>query len=77
MTVSYKWFKGAEMLPIEGERTMLPARLGPKQAANIDVRVVAPNQPGDFSLRITMVQEGVAWFMGKSNQFLDLPVSVN
>ena len=76
VTVSYKWFKGAEMLPIEGERTMLPARLGPKQAASVDVRVVAPNQPGEFSLRVTLVQEGVAWFMGKSNQFLEVPTSV-
>jgi hypothetical protein len=76
VNVSYKWFKGADMLPIEGERTVLPAPIGPKQAANVDVRVIAPNEPGDYALRITLVQEAVTWFMTKSNTFLALPVTV-
>jgi hypothetical protein len=76
VNVSYKWFKGTEMLPIEGERTGLPAPIRPKQAADVDVRVIAPNEPGDYALRITLVQEAVAWFMIKSNTFLELTVTV-
>jgi hypothetical protein len=76
VTISYKWFNGGQMLPIEGERTGLPAAVTPNQAVNADVRVVAPNQTGTFDLRITLVQEGVAWFMTKSNTFLQLPVTV-
>jgi hypothetical protein len=46
VNISYKWFKGAEMLPIEGGRTPLPLAVRPKQAVNVDVRMIAPNEPG-------------------------------
>jgi len=76
VTISYKWFKDGQMLPIEGERTMLPSAVAPNQTVNADVRVVAPNQTGNFELRITLIQEGVTWFMTKSNTFLPLQVTV-
>jgi len=76
VNVSYKWFNGATMLPVEGERTPLPGPVGPDQSVNVDVRVVAPNQLGNFALRISLVQEAVAWFMLKSNTFLELPATV-
>ncbi len=77
MTISYKWFQNGRMLPIEGERTLLPAALGPNQAADANVRVVAPAAAGAYALRLTLVQEAVAWFMLKSNTYLELPVTVN
>ena len=76
VTISYKWYKAGAMLPIEGERTVLPSPLGPNQAVEVPVRVLAPDQTGGFALRVTLVQEGVAWFMLKSNTFLELPVTV-
>jgi len=76
VTASYKWFDGTSMLPIEGERTTLPGSVAPDKAVNVDLRVVAPNQPGSLALRITLVQEAVAWFLTKSNTFLELPVTV-
>lgn len=78
VNVSYKWLDGAaKLLPIEGERTPLPGPVPAGHAVNVDVRVIAPGQPGQFALRITLVQEGVAWFMMKSDTFLELPVTVN
>jgi Ig-like domain-containing protein len=76
ITISYKWYKGEEMLPIEGERTVFPAPLGPNQAVNVDVRLVAPQQPGEYTVRFTLVQEAVAWFMTKSNTFLKVAAVV-
>jgi hypothetical protein len=76
VTVSYKWFLKNNMLPIEGERTVLPKPIGPKQSADVTVHVIAPGQPGKYELRVTLVQEGVAWFMTKSNTYLALPVTV-
>ena len=64
------------MLGIEGERTALTSPIGPQQAIDLDVRVVAPAQPGKYALRITLVQEAVTWFMIKSNTFLEIPVTV-
>jgi len=55
---------------------MLPSAVAPNQTVNADVRVVAPNQTGNFELRITLIQEGVTWFMTKSNTFLPLQVTV-
>jgi hypothetical protein len=76
VAVSYKWFRDGQMLVIEGERTALPSAIGPNQAADVDVRVIAPPDPGKYGLRLTLVQEAVAWFMLKSNTFLELPVTV-
>jgi hypothetical protein len=77
VNVSYKWFLNGKMLPIEGERTALPKPLGPKASADLTAHVVAPAQPGKYELRVTLVQEGVTWFMTKSNTYLALPVAVH
>jgi hypothetical protein len=76
VTASYKWFQDGKMLPIEGERTPLPKPISPKTSADIILHVAAPGQPGKYELRVTLVQEGVAWFMTKSNTYLAVPVSV-
>jgi len=76
VTISYKWFQDGSMLPIEGERTVLPGPIGPNLSADASVRVVAPDRTGSFALRVTLVQEAVAWFMLKSNTFLELPVTI-
>jgi hypothetical protein len=76
VTVSYKWYQNGNMLPIEGERTVFPGVIGPHGAANVDVRVVAPDKPGNYVVRVTLVQEGVAWFLLKSNTYLELPAVV-
>jgi len=76
VNVSYKWYKDGQMMRIEGERTALPSAIGPKQAIDAEVRVVAPLDPGEYALRITLVQEAVAWFMMNSHTFLALPVTI-
>ena len=76
VTISYKWFLNGKMLPIEGERTVFPGTIGPNQAANVDARVVAPDKAGTYEVRLTLVQEGVEWFMLKSNTYLGLPAVV-
>jgi hypothetical protein len=40
------------------------------------VHIVAPSQPGKYELRITLVREGVTWFMTKSNTYLSVRVAV-
>lgn len=55
---------------------MLPGVVAPNQAVNVNVRVVAPEKPGEYTVRITLVQEAVTWFMTKSNTYLELPATV-
>jgi hypothetical protein len=77
ITISYKWFDNEKMLPIEGERTSLPAPLPPGQSTNVQVKVVAPQSSGRFVLKICLVQEGVTWFMTAGAKPLELPATVH
>ena len=77
ITVSYKWFTGGQMLAIEGARTVLPHAINPHETVSVNAKVVAPDQAGSYALRISLVQEGVAWFMLKGGASLDLPATVN
>jgi hypothetical protein len=74
--ISYKWFDHGVMLPIEGERTRLPRPLKPGESVQVQVKVVAPEKTGDIALRVSLVQEGVAWFMSAGARPLELPVTV-
>ncbi len=72
VTVSYKWFQGPTMLPSEGERTLLPQPHGPGDQESFTVRVRVPDQTGDLRVKISLVQEGVAWFIMKGATPLEL-----
>ncbi len=76
VAVSYKWFDHGTMLPIEGERTRLPGALKPGDSLHMQVKVVAPGTTGDLVLKVSLVQEGVAWFMLAGARPLELPVTV-
>jgi hypothetical protein len=63
VTLSYRWIQNDEVLSsIEGQRTLLPQVLKPGQSLSTQVQVIAPQMPGQFSLGLSMVQEGVTWF---------------
>ena len=70
LNVSYKWLLDGKMLPIEGERTPLPKPISPKTSQEMTVHVVAPGQAGKYELRVTLVQEGVTWFMTRATPTL-------
>jgi len=76
VTLSYKWFKDGRMLPIEGERTLLPEALLPGATTSLSARVVAPPEPGSYTLRFSLVQEGVIWFMSAGDRTLDVPANI-
>ena len=76
VTVSYKWFDNGAMLPIEGDRTMLPANLPPGASVTLAVKGSAPTSGENLVIKVTMVQEGVAWFMIKGSAPLELPVKI-
>jgi hypothetical protein len=76
ITISYKWFDRGRMLPIEGERTLLPGMLKPGESVDVNVNVVAPGTTGDLVLKISLVQEGVVWFMNAGAKPLELPVTI-
>jgi hypothetical protein len=58
--VSYRWVAGSAA--VEGERTRLPQSIAPSTRVDCFLGVRAPTAPGVYELRVTLVQEGVAWF---------------
>jgi hypothetical protein len=59
-----------------GIRTPLPHDLPPGESVALTATIQAPAQAGDFTLRLTMVREGVAWFEDRGGRPLDIPVTV-
>jgi SAM-dependent methyltransferase len=67
--LSYHWLgTGGQYVTFGGERTrLLPdARRGSSMAYALNV--VSPNTPGEYILRVTLVQERVRWFDQSPNQ---------
>lgn len=76
VVVSYTWFDNGVMLPPESERTPLPVKVPPGGSIMVTVKGKAPQKGQKLLLRITLVQEGVAWFMVNGARSLEIPVEM-
>jgi hypothetical protein len=61
----------------EGNRATLEADLAPGAAAELLLKVRAPDKAGDYDLHLDLVHEGFAWFGGKNNPELVVPLKVS
>ena len=77
VTWSYVWEQDGHYVPIEGRRTALLEDLPSGRSQTLNASIMAPPVPGMYTLRLTMVQERIAWFYGKGGKTFDLPVVVN
>jgi hypothetical protein len=75
--ISYKWYEQGKILPIEGERTAFPGTLKPGEWISLPVKIVAPSTGHNLVVRVTLVQEGVQWFMNAGAKPLELPVTLH
>jgi hypothetical protein len=65
--LSYQFLdEGSKPLAMEGERTPLPQDLKPGESIELSAVLKAPDNPGNYTVRFDMVQEGVAWFGWKN-----------
>ena len=76
ITLSYRWFENGKMLPIEGNRSVLPRPVKPNEQETVNAKVTSPQSGTDLTLRFSLVQEGIAWFFSKGGQTLDIPTRV-
>jgi hypothetical protein len=60
---SYRWMSrlARRRLAREGDRTPLLRALDPAQKGTYRMKVTAPDRPGKYRLRATLVQEGIRW----------------
>ena len=77
VVLSYHW-KGdtGRYVVYEGLRTPLLHDVDPKQTIEITGKLTVPRQPGCFTLELSLVQEGVAWFHDRGVEPLRLQVSL-
>jgi glycosyltransferase involved in cell wall biosynthesis len=64
--LSYRWFRddASEVVGSEALRTALRPALCPLENASYAMPIAAPDEPGRYRLRVTLVQELVRWFDG-------------
>jgi hypothetical protein len=62
--LAYHWIEKSsrELAIFEGQRSALSPHLDPHACRRYSMKIVAPNQPGEYILQTTIVQEGVCWF---------------
>ena len=69
VNLSYHWLDAAGAAVVwDGARTSV-AGLGAGQTTTAFARIVGPTNPGAYTLRFDLVQEGVAWFSGNGTAF--------
>jgi hypothetical protein len=75
--LSYHWLTldGKNVIQ-DGRRSFFQAPLPPGQTKNIPLYVEFPTTPGRYRLRISLVQEGVAWFYHQGTGYTDLVVTI-
>lgn len=78
VSVCYRWLNadGSAAVVVEGERTPLPEDVPPGGTIDVLVAVRAPAEPGKYLLRVTLVQENVAWFDQATGSQSQWPVEV-
>jgi hypothetical protein len=78
VNAGYRWIgRGGAVLPIEGARASLTrGSIGPGEADRLKLVIKAEPKPGKYSLWVSMVQEGVAWFYDKHAKPLVVNVTI-
>lgn len=62
--LSYHWIRASDgqVIVFDGARTQLPRSLAAGDEESLTLNVSTTESPGDYILRVTLVQEGIGWF---------------
>ncbi|MDE3113212.1 MAG: S8 family serine peptidase [Chloroflexota bacterium] len=74
--LSYHWLQGGAVVVWDGQRAGLPSDVPAGASVTVSLGVQPPPKAGTYTLRIDLVQEGVAWFSGLGVPPQDLAASV-
>ena len=64
------------VVPSTDGRTALPCDLLPGSSIDLEIVVTAPMKPGDWTLELDMVEEGITWFSDRGSSLTRLRVNV-
>jgi uncharacterized membrane protein len=75
--LSYRWWTNDEaLLLIDARRTDLPCRVEPGHQVRLDAWLLAPDEPGTYTLEWDMLREGDAWFGDMGAEMLRQVITV-
>jgi hypothetical protein len=74
--VSYRWVDQTGKVLGPGLRTPLPHDVAPGESISLAAKIRGPAEAGEYTLRLTLMQERVAWFGARGAQPLKIPVTV-
>ncbi|EKQ50533.1 MULTISPECIES: hypothetical protein [unclassified Clostridium] len=76
--LSYHWLDANDKSKIlqDGLRTAIPKNIQPGEEFESQMYIEYPNKKGDYILRISLVQEGVAWFYNAGGAYKDINIKV-
>jgi len=78
--LSYHWldFDTKKTIVFDGDRTLLPKdKVSPGEEVGMDLKIKAPDKPGNYILQVDMVHEGLTWFSYQGVPPLEKYVAVN
>lgn len=70
------WFRAERKEVRVDERSFLPKAVKPGEDVNMQFTLIAPDEAGEFTVELDIVQEGVAWFREKGSQPARLKIKV-
>jgi hypothetical protein len=77
IAVGNRWLDKDGKLTSETEgHNGIPKDLKPGEEAEMTLQITAPKEPGEYTLSLDMVQEGVSWFGGKGSPTTKAKVTV-
>lgn len=71
--LGYHYYRGRRRLTIapgRDLRTDIPHDVQPGGVVNIEARIALPEEPGNYTLELDLVQEGVTWFKARNSPVL-------
>lgn len=74
--LSYHWLQSGATVVWDGARAALPSDVPSEASVTVALPVLSPPRAGTFTLRIDLVQEGMAWFSSLGVTPQDLPATV-
>lgn len=77
VNLSYHWLgRKGDIVVSDGLRTPLPNDVAPGESVSLNASIRAPQRAGKYTLDVTLVQEGVAWFPEREGDKLSVAVFV-
>ncbi|MBX3014925.1 MAG: N-acetylmuramoyl-L-alanine amidase [Caldilineaceae bacterium] len=71
--LGYHYYRNRRRLPMPADRdlrTDIPQDVGPGETITLSVRIALPVDPGNYTLELDLVQEGVTWFKEQKSPVL-------